>query len=615
MKFCLSGHRVERMNFDEEINLLNMKKIKLYSFLFTYLFCCAVLNAQSQQSLYWQSGTLLNPLRLFPVKIGDKAEFIDLDKDGDPDLMRYKTSNGYSVQWIDDDDDMKITDIEGDIDNDCLMVDRNNDGKYGSYDDLIVDWNDTDNDGKGDMQILTEYAREEDKNKPWGPGHVMISLDLDHDNVLNYIDWSNFTLRGWIHDGASDFYEDYHGKTLFLKIHTSPEKMNDARLNWENPFLFYDPDKDGLSEHAIRFLDTPRANKADDAFKTNLTGKISYAAVTFDADNDSRPGNEFDYDWTLNFRGEGFDYTKQKHTFKNLRGLPAADTLFMDPRYRQLSELLYPDHESAWDLIFKEGKWAQVWFTYDEDDDCQRWERVELYEPKDPYLMGAKKGGLDDNNQADPAGDRGEWDLDNSGGGKLYISPLDGKLHLYGAEKGYWRIDQNAKSFQAMGGIYDGYGPGRQTNSPETAPLIGYFDTDNNGFFDQITYDLNGDKVVDKTISISELGLSDQAPIIQSADLNYNMVKTIEEKIANNLWERSQQALKVAKSYGINSQWYALLMSPKSTRQKYHDGYWLQFYLYNDLLDIAKRQGNQSLIQRIEKAYYSGNWQKEFASN
>lgn len=49
---------------------------------------------------------------------------------------------------------------------------------------------------------------------------------------------------------------------------------------------------------------------------------------------------------------------------------------------------------------------------------------------------------------------RGEWDMDNSGNAQLYISHFDGRLHLYGAENGVWRIDQNAQYFQ--GGIVCG---------------------------------------------------------------------------------------------------------------------------------------------------------------
>src|SRR5674476_528279 len=83
----------------------------------------------------------------------------------------------------------------------------------------------------------------------------------------------------------------------------------------------------------------------------------------------------------------------QVHKFNNMRGMPATDTMFMDPRWRQLSELIYPDHASAWDLVFNRGKFKSVYFTFDEDDDCARWERVELYEPNNLFKIGARKGG------------------------------------------------------------------------------------------------------------------------------------------------------------------------------------------------------------------------------
>ena len=151
------------------------------------------------------------------------------------------------VQWIDDDDNMKNGDMEGDLVNDCLMIDRDKDGKYGSYNDLVIDWNDSNNDGRADMQVVASYVSKASKSA-WGPGHYMWVLDTDLDNIFNYIDWDTFELRCWIHNGMSDFFEDYHGKSIFMKMHTTTDKMNDVRLNWENPFLFYDPDNDGLTE-------------------------------------------------------------------------------------------------------------------------------------------------------------------------------------------------------------------------------------------------------------------------------------------------------------------------------------------------------------------------------
>ena len=172
---------------------------------------------------------------------------------------------------------------------------------------LIIDWNDTDKDGKADMQVVVEYVT--DKDIPiLGKGHYMWVIDTDKDNIFHYVDWDNFELRAWLHNGISDFFEDYHGKSMFLKIHTTTDKINDVRLNWENPFLFFDPDNDGLTETAIRLLDRPNSEK-----KQVVTGLIDWSSMSFDLDNDNSPGNEFDLDMTISFRGGGFNYMDQVH--------------------------------------------------------------------------------------------------------------------------------------------------------------------------------------------------------------------------------------------------------------------------------------------------------------
>jgi len=552
----------------------------------------------------WNTKTLLNSYRILQPMPGTKPEFTDLDNDGDPDLMKYITSNGFAVQWIDDDDDMKPTDLEGDTDNDCIMADIDNDGNYGSHSDVIIDWVDTSNDGKADLQIYADFATEKDKDKPWGPGHFMVNMDLDRDDIMNYVDWNNFKIRCWIHDGKADFFEDYSGHTLFLKIHASPQNINDLRLNWENPFLFYDVDKDGLTECAIRLLDRPTYGKPGDKYLTNLTGKIDYVTMAYDLDNDNSPANPFDFDMTITLRGGGFDYMDQVHRFPNLRGLPEADKFFMDSRMRQLEEFIYPDHDNALNLVFNRGKWNEAWLVYDEDDDCERWERVELLDPKEPYTIGARKGGLDDNPQSDPVGDRGEWDLDNSGNGNIYISPLDGKIHLFGAEKGYWRVDQNAFYFQGMGGLYDGYGPVRTPVDPSVFPMISYKDTDNNGFFETIEFDLDGDKTVDHSFSLKDAGINDASKVYTISGMDYSDFSKLEKKVAENTWKGAMDFVKYAENQGINTHWYALLKHPLSQRQKYSFGYWLKFYLFMDCLEKAKTENNQAQVAQIIETYF-----------
>lgn len=588
-----------------------MKPITLLLAAGSLLLSAQVLSAQTDGSgkkEYWNANTLLIPYRLPPAPAGYKPTYIDLDGDGDPDILRTVTANGIPVQWIDDDDDMQYGDLEGDTDNDCLMIDRNKDGVYGGYGDLIIDWVGEDEDGNPAMQVVVDNIPEANRMKT-GNGHYMWVVDTDKDDVFNYIDWNTFTLRCWIHNGLSDFYEDYNGKSTFMKIHSTTERVNDVRMNWENPFLFYDPDNDGLTEMAIRFCDSPKIVKENGQANSVLSGDIDWVSVSMDTDNDNAPGNEFDFDMTIHFTGPGFNYENQKHINKNLRGLPEADTFFLDARWRKLPELLYPDHDAAWDLTFKEGKWDKVWFTYDEDDDCNRWERVELYQPRDPFKVGKNQGGIDNNGQADPAGDRGEWDEDNSGHGQLYVSPIDGKIHLYGAEWGCWRIDQNARYYQGMGGIYDGYGPKRIETEPTVFPTVKYTDTDNNGFFDLMEFDLDGDKVFEQRLSMKELGLDDRCQVINTASMKYEDFVDLESKVSDAMWKNAEKAVEVAKTKKLNTKWYALMLQPKSIRERYHYGFWLQFYLYNDLKDLAERTNDKALASVIDKAYLQGKWE------
>jgi hypothetical protein len=578
--------------------------------LFVFLFINHIVFAQQKPTenagkQYWNTNLVLNALRLPPPPVGYKPRLVDLDHDGDPDVIFTVTRDNTPVMWIDDDDDMKWNDLEGDTDSDCLLIDRNKDGKYGGLGDLIIDWVDNDRDGKADMQVVVDYPLTKSDN-PWPNGHYMWVLDTDKDNIFNYIDWNTFQLKAWDRNGLADFALDYSGNSQFMKIHVATYTMDNPSMNWENPFLFYDPDNDGLSEMAIRMVDSPKNLKgpASDTqpYLVKPTGKIDWVSIAIDMDNDNGPGNEFDYDMSLGFRGAGFDYTDQVHQFKNMRGLAAADTFFMDPRWRQMDKLVYPGRDEAIDLIFNRGKWDHTFFVYDEDDDCNRWERVEFLDPLDPFKVGARKGGIDNNPQADAAGDRGEWDQDNSGKGNLYISKFDGRLHLYGAEWGCWRIDQNAS-------FYQGWDRKWLNKDPEKFATIKYVDTDNNGFIDKILYDLNGDKAFTDSVDLKALKLNDVCELIDVSKFKYADYVKLHTRMADGLWNNALLATKVAQRYGLNLSWYAKLYQAKSSAQKYSNGYWLQFYIYQDLKDHFIRQKDKTMLHKTIVAYFSADWQ------
>lgn len=587
-----------------------MKRLMIFMLLFNTI--SAELIAQKQDGLnnYWNNNTPLVSYRMPPPPIGYKPVLKDLDGDGDPDVIYSMTIRNTPIMWIDDDDDMKVDDFEGDTDSDCLLIDINKDGKYCDVNDAAFDWVDTDADGVADMQVYIDNTPRGTRRGP----HYMWMIDADKDNVFNYFDWNTFRLRAWLHDGTSNFIEDYSGQSTFLKAHASTDRINDLRLNWENPFLFWDHDDDGLTEMALRATDRP-ANRD----KQYTEGIINYVAIAFDLDNDNGPGNEFDYDMSIKFQGKGFDYMDQVHKFENKR-VKETDKLISDPRWRQLSELIYPGFETAIDLTYNRGEWDNVFFVYDEDDDCERWERVEFYYPmnlfkvgaRNPWIEGGDKlgGGLDNHIQADAIGDRGEWDLDNSGKGNIYISKFDSRIHLYGAEWGAWRVDQLAWSYQSWGGVEDFYEPKHKRFQKEFNPFstFKYEDTDGNGFLDQIEIDIDGDTIFDKKVSLLELNIDDKCEIINSAEMGYDDYRALHIKMSNDIWNRAQTALKVANQQGLNSSWYAFMKNPKSEYQKYSYGYWIQFYVYMDLIDQYKRVKKGLKPSIIDKAYFGGDW-------
>ena len=578
-----------------------MKKTFL---LVTVCFSFTILSAQN-------FGIKNSLIRSFKPEFTSVPKTEDLDNDGDPDLIYSTIFDSISIIWIDDDDDMKPTDREGDLDNDCLLIDRNNDGIYAGPGDISLDWVDNNSDGIADMQVVVENTRTDIKSYwDWSSNYMWI-IDPEQDETFNYVNWKELVLRCWEHYGASQFYEDYHGQTLFQKAHLPSYRFSDLRYSWENPFLFYDPDSDGLTEIAIRLEDVGLfviEGDEQSEIDTYPTKKISHAYMSFDIDNDNAPSNEFDFDMSIYFAGEGFSYEDQVHAFNNMPGLPESEYLFYDARWRKMNELVYTDHDATWEKVYKEGNWEQCWLTFDEDDDCERWERVELYRPASPFKIGMNKGGIDNNPQADAAGDRGEWDLDNSGEGMLYIG-FDNRIHLFGAETGFWRIDQDASSYQSWGGLYaDKYK--RDQKIPEKFATIGYWDSDNDGFFDLIKYDLDGDTIYESTFNLNEFGVNTTFELYNPGEHSPEQMNKLFREAAEQMWNQAEVAMNVAEENGINYKWYVQLMHPKSLNEKYRNGYWLQFYLFADFLQLAEKTNNAVMKQEVISAYFHQDWEQ-----
>jgi len=567
----------------------------------------------------------------------DEIVRLDIDHDGKPDILE-RWWNGKRVRWLDENHDMLPTDTRGDQVGDVLQIDINGDGLYDGPNDMDIKWADNDHDGRADLEAVVTQPPE------WGPdkwsaadSHWMIFIDVEKDGVLGWVDWTKFDFGddNWGYTGCCDWLPDYNGDAIFLKVHRPPQSLPDPRLNWENPFAFYDFDNDGLSEMAMRWLDPVPPLEKD---KTNLSGVLSEAFVTFDIDNDSTKGNETDYDMSLRGAGgPGVPYRSMVHKYPALKGEPRFNDCFQWNNWRQIDELMYMPHDKSYDAFFTAG-WKTMYFVFDEDDDDHRWERVEMYYPmhgfggpKDIDIYSTKrwrrgnyaeqnmvnegeKPGLDGHPQSDSLGDRGEFDEDNSGNGKLYVGVFDRKLHLAGAEWGAWTVDKNA---EFHGGVKT---PSPKPLASHVEEVVKYTDTDNNGFLDTIEYDYDGDRKVDFKFSLLDYKTAtnphpDVVPLIDTQKEGWKGLNALFTRIANDSFQEGLTVYRAAWRRGLTTPEIDKLASAGAIGERYDHGYWLKEKIFRQirgrLQQVRQAEPSKaSMLDRLEKdltrLYYTG---------
>jgi hypothetical protein len=563
-----------------------------------------------------------------------------VENDGHPDMLE-RWWMGKRCRWIDENHDMKATDVRGDMSADSLQVDCDGDGYYDGPGDMNVKWVDDDGDGRADAEIVTINPSSTQKSIHAGSAHYMVFIDVDHDGVNAYIDWMYFDwtkaeLGNWRTTGKGNFSPDYNGDSIFLKQHLPAWASSDPRFSWENPFAFFDNENNGCTHMSVRLLDTAAKSAESKVMGENppegtkpttieeYSGKDTEAYVSYDLDGNATKGNEFDYDMTLKFMssdpkhpGDSIDYTKysDKHKIRAPQWVLDAH-LYRYDNYRRIDDWCYVPHDKCYDDIWP-VKWGQCWFTFDEDDDDHRWERVELYDPDaDPYsvkrLKDTKgdhsKAGLGSNGQADSLGDRGEWDRDNSGGGKLYIGAWDQKIHLYGAEHGAWTVD--------YGGKYWGAGPvavggSSKLDAPKVGEVVQYRDTDNNGFFDEITYDYTGNHHVDLKINLLDYKDADhphpdEQALIDPGLLKWEGMHEMFTKISQDSFQQGLQMYRAAWKAGLTDHELNDLAIASSTMEKYDHGYWLKEKIFRIVDQLLA--DNTAVQAGFRKAYFLGDY-------
>ena len=391
--------------------------------------------------LFGEAVIALDPQAVARVKTMPPGERLKLDTDGDgkidtiyyidDDPKHQEAFRPVLVKVIDQDGDMD-RDGDGDLDSDLYVVDWNADGSV----DVIVEYRDTDHDNDVDEMAIYSYSP---NDRYLGPDAIRVwwSRDVGDDNQLWY------TINHRYQQPDSQFRTHFGGDEAFASFAYDDQK-NLWIPSFEDPFAFYDEDRDDRAEVAIRL--------------SGAGNRMESMRYSFDIDNDTAGDNVHDYDFSIscvaakNSGGPspaaGAVIVPEELTETvSLRGAPAAPLL-------------------SWRNARRFGEtapWAQVLLTWDENDNNvdagpngdphERWEGVINSAFADFPQVGGPPCG--------PLNKRYELDRDNSGRMKLYYSPIDRRLHLLGADEGWLKVDYKLRRQSRHGDPLPGHRLGR----------------------------------------------------------------------------------------------------------------------------------------------------------
>jgi hypothetical protein len=561
------------------------------------------------------------------TKPDDQILRLTIGNGGKPNILE-RWWNGKRVRWLDEAGTMQADDLRGSLVNSTLQIDANGDGRYDSTDDINIRWCDTDQDGVPDFQslILMPGPWDEKQKRHPNPGQWATMRNYDRRGVLWWLDWTkfNFHTACWDTTGVCAWLANYHGNNDFTKNCFAPHLMDDPRMSWENPFSFYDEDGDGVSEMTVRWA----THLPIGAPRFTIPPDLDRVHVAYDLDNNSGYGSETSYDLTLHGYQAKVDFSNMRRPLPGFAGNPVFDPCFEHNEWRRLTELLHMDRNQAYDQSFT-TTWKEWWLTFDEDGDDRRWERVETYfpyrkpggKPVDPFSVSTPK--VDDANpgpswhpQTDSLGDRGEFDLDNSGGGKLYIGRFDKKLHLYGAEWGVWLVDRNA---QFQGGRDAQSHQSTKPRAKQVGEVVKYTDTDGDGFIDSIAFSYKGDQTFDFTVALKDYAKGGDEPqkaeLIDPRALGWKGMHEMYLKLAAQTWDDALAIYRAAWMRDLASPEIDRLAAGASLRERHMNAWWITEGVFRTirqrvLARIEHQPGDAEALRRyladLTAAWYTG---------
>jgi len=421
--------------------------------------------AQEPRSRLEALGLDWLPARMAEIAIGASSDTLRVP--GEPFPLHVWREGPDLVVALDENRDGKVDQIE-----DCYVVDLDHETDPGF--DRVVDWQDLDQDGRADRQSLFWVGR-------GAPGRNLSEFVIEaRDDGRSYRGF--WALDRWQYSQhANQWACDFSGDQFFTAIRFD-EQRGRYQPYAECPFAFYDPDGDGWTEEVIRFAG-------------NNAMHPSSIRWSFDVDNDGgwptapprlgEPQSDADallptlpYDYDLSVTAEGGEAFAPE----------LLDTLVL----RNGTPLAILSWGRAREFAAK-ADWKRALLVFDEvDANCdptdehrrERWEGVIGEEVNGfPKIGGPGSGRLGKRYELRPTHRLGD-PIDFTGLVSLYVSGIDGRIHLFGARAGWIEID------------YD--------DDLLVDARLDMQDQDGDGYFDTWYWDGDGDFVPEDTYQAFE---------------------------------------------------------------------------------------------------------------
>ena len=369
-------------------------------------------------------------------------------------------------------------------------------------------------------------------------------------------------------------YSHFGGDETFNWLYLT-QKADTLVPIFENPFLFYDRDKDGVTEDVIRI--------------EGVGDTLEYLRWSFDADNDATLEQPRDFDatvaacapgWTVEKkRGSDFYHriSKDDGDVLNICGLPTSPILKREIAADYLNNIT----------------WARVQLTWDENDfnvaanevdTFERWEGIIAPANEEPGFYFPQIGGPD----CSAFNKRTEIILAPKGPNECYFSPADHRVHMKNSDRAFIRVD------------YD--------NDRVADMYYNWYDTDGDGLLDKMTIDVDGDSISDDSYNLDVSG-------VKPLEWEYEQINAVVEPVILNQPKRL---------YLLNKTLALVLESVE--KEAAHDPVWdllqnkMQTEKIPDYMATSLLNSNESMMyylrlvsdRRIAKLKKSGAGSKSF---